>query len=282
MSKKELKKIIQSRNYCFTDFKNNDEFLIQMYNNNNDIIRYICWGIEICPTTKKEHRQGFIQFFNKKRFKGVQSLFEHNIHIEACKSTPNNNIDYCKKDGNFKEFGKCVFQGARSDLEQISNDIFRNKVKRSDIIQNDFQTYCRYRKGINDALECAEKINRKDFRKVEVLIYAGETGTGKTRKAMEEEDVFKTTGDNLQWFDGYDGENVLIIDEYDNNIPITKLLNLLDGYQLRLPIKGSFTYANWTKVIITTNLDKDEFHRNAKANHKAALLRRISKWITFT
>jgi hypothetical protein len=93
---------------------------------------------------------------------------------------------------------------------------------------------------------------------------------------MEEVD-FKISGDALQWWDGYDGEKSILIDEYDNQIPITRLLNLLDGYHLRLPVKGGFTYAAWTKVIITTNLNPLELHPNAKQQHRAALHRRINR-----
>ena len=59
----------QSRNWCFTDFELlNFE---QIYEENKDLIRYICVGNEICPKTKKKHKQGWIQFINKKRMNGV-------------------------------------------------------------------------------------------------------------------------------------------------------------------------------------------------------------------
>ena len=122
-----------------------------------------------------------------------------------------------------------------------------------------------------------DKKNRKKFRKVEVVVLSGSTGTGKTRKAMEEAN-YKITGNQLQWWDGYEGEKCICIDEYNNDIGITELLNILDGYELRLPIKGSFTYANWNKVYITTNLTKSQFHSNAKSEHRKALFRRVTKW----
>ena len=58
---------------------------------------------------------------------------------------------------------------------------------------------------------------------------------------------------NIVWWDGYMGEKTLIIDDFDGWISHNRMLGLLDGYQCRLAIKGGFTYARWTKVIITSN-----------------------------
>lgn len=272
------KQTIQSRNWCFTDFQILD--LKTIYEEYKDIIRYICWGIEICPKTKKKHLQGWIQFINKKRMGGVKRIFGcKKLHLETCRASPKLNDIYCKKENNFFSFGQYVCQGQRTDLEKIYKDISKG-AKVSDIIENNFETYCRYRNGIRDAVEIHTKILTKEFREIDVLYVHGKTNTGKTRtavKAFKGEDYYKIEGSSLNWFDGYNGEKNLIIDEYDNDVKITKMLNLLDGYQLRLPIKGGFTYANWDCVIITSNLTPDELHSNAKKNHREALFRRIDK-----
>ena len=276
-----MKKFTQSRNYCFTIFRETDfEKFCANVKKYEDIVRYFCIGYEVCPTTGTPHLQGWIQFFNKKRIGGVKKILGCSAHIEPCKGDEFSNEKYCKKDGKFICWGKFITQGYRSDLEQIKKDIKKGKSK-EEIIDNHFETYCRYRNGINDYFEIQQKKQRSEFRKVHVDVYSGSTGTGKTRRAMEEPNSYKITGDNLKWFDGYAGEKTLIIDEYDNNVPVSKLLNLLDGYKLRLDIKGSFTYANWEKVIITTNLEKDQFHANAKEKHREALFRRVSNWVDF-
>ena len=91
-----------------------------------------------------------------------------------------------------------------------------------------------------------------------------------------EEAEYRIQGTQLSWWQDYDGEKCICIDEYNNDVPIGEMLNLLDGYQLRLNVKGSHTYANWTKVYITTNLKLDELHANAKQAHRDALFRRIT------
>jgi hypothetical protein len=40
------------------------------------------------------------------------------------------------------------------------------------------------------------------------------------------------------------------------------MLNILDGFPLRINVKASHTYANYTKVIITSNVCPDEWYRS--------------------
>jgi len=277
MAQSTKKVITRSRNWCFTDFKNIDFKTI--YSNNTDVIRYICVGKEVCPKTKKEHNQGWVQFTTPRRMNGVKRILaSKSIHLEPCYGTEFDNDKYCTKDGKYWQDGKFITQGHRTDLEQIKNNI-DNGASLHDIANDNFDLFLRYRQGFKSYKQMVDKKKRSLFRKVKVKVISGPTGCGKTRKAMKDPlNTYKIEGNSLEWFDGYDSESILVIDEYNNNVKITKLLNILDGYQLRLPIKGGFTYANWTKVVITTNLHREELHAQAKPEHINALNRRIRKW----
>lgn len=269
----------QSRNWCFTDFELLD--FKKTYNEYKDIIRYITFGKEICPKTKKTHFQGWVQFFNKKRLNGVKRILgSKKIHVESCYGNEYSNDKYCQKDGKFCAYGKFITQGHRTDLEIIKKKI-DDGASILECAQENFQIYLQYGRGIKEYKNMIDKVKRKKFREVKTIVLSGETGSGKTRRAMESTDsIYKITGTSLDWWDGYEGEETILIDEYNNDVPITQMLNLLDGYELRLPVKGSFTYANWKKVFITTNLTRDELHPNAKPEHRRALNRRISDWIS--
>ncbi len=271
----------QSRNYCFTDFKLLDFDAIWL--EYSDIIRYMCRGLEICPTTKKKHYQGWIQFKNKKRIGGVKKILSSNqIHLESCRGNEYDNDKYCMKENDFKTWGKFISQGYRTDLEIVTK-IIKNDGNMSEIADQIPSMVLRYSHGLKELIRIEQKKKSKKFRKIQTFIHYGDTGTGKTRCAVEStEDHYLISGDSLNWFDGYEGESTLIIDEYNNNVPIDKMLRLLDGYQYRLPIKGGFTYARWTTIHITTNLDKDMIHANAKTEHRLALWRRITKWKHYT
>lgn len=277
----------QSRNWVFTDFKlcnwNN------IYSTYKDIIRFLAFGLETCPTTGKKHYQGWIQFTTKRTKGGVQRICKDNdlksndktykishLHVEPMYGDEFDNTNYCSKEGKYTTYGKFLFQGQRTDLEMIRN-LIANETPIKDIADDYFDTWCRNYKAFEKYREMVLQEKYKEFRKVEVIVLEGKTGQGKTRKAMEEA-TYKINADDLQWWDGYNGQKCILIDEYNNQVPITKILNLLDGYQLRLPFKGGHTYAYWNKVYITTNKNWDEWHPNAHEEHRKALLRRISSW----
>ena len=113
--------------------------------------------------------------------------------------------------------------------------------------------YCRYHKGL-------EKLNidkGPKWRDLKVTILWGPTGTGKTRQVMEKDNVYKIDPP-YKWWDGYEGEEILLIDDYKRGaIDRGFLLNLLDGYRLRLETKGGHTWALWSQVYITTNYNPE-------------------------
>lgn len=277
LAKEKKKTIPKGRNWAFTDYEQLDWGKI--FKEGEGAIRYIIAGKEICPKTKKEHIQGFIQFNDLRRMTAIKKIVKSKtIHLESCKGTAKENHTYCSKDGNFREWGTMKSQGQRTDIEDIKWMLDNGKPM-IEIADNYFGQFIRYHSGFMKYKQLVDKKNRSQFRHVEVTVITGSTGSGKTRQAMEstDGDVFKITADGLTWWDGYEGEDTILIDEYSNQVGITMLLNILDGYILRLPIKGAFTYANWTKVFITTNLL--ELHPQAKPEHKAALNRRITKTI---
>lgn len=57
-------------------------------------------GLEICPTTKKEHIQGWFALKNKERMTGLLKILPKGIHLEKAKAGAKANDKYCTKDGN--------------------------------------------------------------------------------------------------------------------------------------------------------------------------------------
>ncbi len=270
-----MAKFKQARNWCFTSFSRTINYNA-IYAQYSDIIRYIVAGDESCPKTGKKHHQGWIQFHNKKTMGGVKrTLKDKTVHLEPCRGSEYQNDKYCKKDSNFIQLGKFITQGHRSDLEDIKNMIDQGKTMKN-IADSHFGNYLRYHTGFSKYAELVAKEKAKSNRDLEVILLTGQTGTGKTRLAMKES-TFKINANNLKWWDGYEGDKTIVIDEFANQVPITQMLDILDIYTLRLPIKGGHTYALWNKVYITTNLEPEEFYPNAKKEHRRALFRRITK-----
>jgi len=240
-------------------------------------INYGCVGEEV-GELGTAHLQGYIQF-KRARSKAVtdklEKLLGRRPHCEIAAGNLEQNQKYCKKEGKFIEWGEPVTQGKRMDLEKAFDDAADTSKSMLEVATENKSTFIRYHRGIEKVRELTLKEEAKAWREVEVIFITGPTGCGKTREAMASgENIYKIQGSQLQWWDGYEGEDTILIDEYSNDVKVTELLALLDGYKLRLPVKGGFTYAAWTKVYITSNLAR--LHEQAKDAHRDALQRRIT------
>ncbi|AXH74562.1 MAG: putative viral replication protein [Circoviridae sp.] len=241
-----------ARDWCFTSFDTT-----KLLNFDEDNVRYICYGRERCPTTDKEHYQGFAIFKRTCRLPKAKSWIGGGVgcHLESRRGSRDQAREYCRKsDGEFFEWG--LFDAMKT------TDLFKQPI---DYLKEYYpEFYCRYHRGL-------EKIQTKKqdvkWRPVNIIVLWGESGSGKTRKVMEQDDIYKWDPP-YQWFDGYDNEKTLLIDDFEKSaIPHGMLCNLLDGYPQRLNIKGGHSYAHWTKVYITSNENPDHWHD--------AILRRI-------
>ncbi len=256
-----------SRHWCVTIY--DEEFKKRMDEKLPEEIRYLITGDELTKSGRK-HWQTYLELRHKKlRISGVQKILECNAHCEVRWGDRDEAREYCKKDGKWKEWGEWIKgQGHRTDLAVIAQRLLDGENLR-DVATEDPGLYCAYRNGFRDfAAWGQEKASRK-FRQVEVQVVTGDTGTNKTRQALytkgNDQDMqgylldAPGSGERL-WFDGYEGQDTLIIDEFYGGIKYSTLLRLLDGHQYRCAVKGSHTYARWTKVIITSNKSPEDWY----------------------
>jgi len=275
------------RNVAITDY---DVNIYSDFTKEEDtLISYMCFQKEKCPKTDKEHLQVYVEFKRQVRMKFIKDIFGDKVHIEACKGSQEDNIKYCTKvesrlEGPW-EFGTKKEPGKRNDLLKVKDEIM-NGNKLSDIALDNVETYIKYGKGIKEVkylFDMKDKSLRKDMK---VYVLWGTAGNGKTYKSIDmvnDNDWFKINpkpNKNL-WFDGYDGENTLIIDEFNEQFPIEELLAILDIYPLRLEIKGGYTCAKWKEVIITSQFNPLEWYKYVKEEQKKALLRRITNIVEY-
>lgn len=212
------------------------------------------------------HFQGYLYLKRRNRLSYVKSHFSDRAHWEAAKGNPKQNDTYCSKQGSIDgpwrggEIPKHC-QGKRTDLANLYQGI-RKGMSGQEIFEQYPGPAFKYRKGINDA----KMLNRPDpvDGGPDVRLYIGTTGLGKTRAAMEEfPDIYTVPiGSGPLWFDGYDGQRSVLIDDFGGNIKLVDLLKILDRYVQRVPIKGSFTWFNPSVIIITTNLHPSTWYQN--------------------
>jgi len=246
---------VRAVRWCFTLNNYTADEVDSLVRNCSDrkVVAYLVYGKEV-GEEGTPHLQGYIELSSKREFSTVKKLVGTRAHIEQARGSSQQASDYCKKDGAFKEYGAMmVGAGHRSDLDNIGKRVLAGESLES-IADTDTAMYIRYHRGLR---ELANTLPSPKWRDVKVLVYYGPTGSGKTRAAMALNggDVFKmnTNTNGTLWFDGYRGESVLLLDDYYGWIKHGELLTLLDGYPYRCQIKGSYTWARWTTVVITSN-----------------------------
>jgi len=82
-----------------------------------------------------------------------------------------------------------------------------------------------------------------------------------------------------KWWDGYDGEKGVLIDDYAGAWPISYLLKVLHEHPQKAQYKGGMVELQAKYIVITSNLHPDMWYPNADLPHKEALKRRISRLV---
>lgn len=236
---------------------------------------WIC-GEEVCPTTGKLHWQSYGQFGKQIRLKTLQKKMPNTNLIIRRGSVEENRI-YCSKDKKFEEFGEPKSQGQRSDIKIVKDMVKTGATMEQIFDELDNPNY--------QSVKCAELLRKyicpKRNAKPEVIWIFGETGSGKTRWSVNEmggEDFWMSSG-TLQWWDGYDMQKNVIIDDFrGSQCEFSKLLRYLDRYEVRVPIKGGMVPLMATKIIITSCHSPKGVYDNEKINENIGqLIRRCDK-----
>ncbi len=289
-----------AKHYCFTDFTRKEVKDWKTLSLSADFVNrvdYLIVGMEICPTTGRPHGQGYVKMIKPVRFTGAQkALVLPTTHFEIRRGTIEEAIAYCEnkdpKEECILKDAKDIFeygerpkgQGTRSDI-QVGIDILKSGGGISEIAETAPHLIVKYPSGF---VKLASVLLEKDVpieREIKVYWLWGKTGTGKSHSAMyAEKDPFVMHGYQLEkgYFDNYKGQTTLIIDEFAHQCKITYLLSLLDKWKLELNVKYGSTFAQWTTVFVTSNINyPDSLYPQANDEHRAALFRRITKAVHF-
>lgn len=270
----------RTRAYCFTINNWTDEDLVQCLNC-IDSCQYAVLGFEICPNTNTPHIQGYGYWKNARFFTAIKKNMPR-AHIEMAKGTPKQNREYCIKTGEFNEWGDLPIQGKRNDLTLFKDAILGGESE-DNIINEHTECLAKYDRFYK---RCRNKVLEEESKKMiqpEVIILTGETGIGKTRYIYDNEninDVYKVEiGDGSSgsiWWDSYDGEEVILIDDFHNNFKLDYMLRLLDRYPMKLNVKGGYTWKCAKKIYITSNIEPERWYPNCPEIHRRALMRRVT------
>lgn len=245
----------KTRNFCFTLF-NLDFDHDHLYNQNIERIKYLVLQKEECPETKKQHYQGYCEIKNPLTYAGIKRLFaDEKMHIEPRMGTAEQAANYCKKeesriDGPW-EYGTISQQGKRNDLEDAV-EIIKNGNTLEYLAQEKPMVFVKFSRGMKELYNTLNKPAERPAPHIEY--HWGAPGAGKSRYAHTTyPDAYHCIDNKEAWFDGYDGQDAVIFDDFQGLIPRAHILKLLDRWPHRMPIKGGFVPIKATKFIFTSN-----------------------------
>lgn len=170
-------------------------------------------------------------------------------------------------------------QGHRSDLEALRRRILDGDETVDRLIMDD-ATAWRHGRMVGDLVGARDRARLgSDLRDVQVRVIYGDTGTGKTRAALDGlrrlGSVCRVTHWGVGAFDGYDGQDSIIFDEFAGQPPLSELLTWLDVYPVALPARYRPRQAAYSRVVLCTNTAPWTWYEHAPKAQRAALARRL-------
>jgi hypothetical protein len=285
--------VSRGRNFCITDWN------LTLWTEQsvraaleNPKLRYVVWQFERSPITGREHVQAYVETNVTVGLKGLKALIgSDHVHVENRRGSKMQAVGYCKKeesriDGPW-EFGEKAQQGARNDLKKLQEDLDRG-APMLEISQNHFGLFLKHYKGI----EAYRRLRLPQRNWVtELYIYWGTTGTGKShtadRTARDGERIYRLRRPNQHrgtlWWDGYEGQEVVVIDEFSGWVPWDILLLMADRYPLTVDVKGGSVPFVARRIYITSNVHPRMWYPLISQNEVrwAALHRRVTQCVQF-
>lgn len=280
----------QSKSWTFTIY-NHDEKSVDDLESKCATCDLLCFQEEKCPESGRLHLQGYVRFSTNKRLRAVKSwLGADGAHCEVAKGSPRENLVYCTKDesatGEFRfqhgDFDKGG-QGDRTDLHAVSERV-RANASMEDLNEEFPIQVIKFGRGIQLSRSLfLSRSSPSTFPRCCIVLW-GRSGSGKSLWARQfaQKNGLSVYSKNLtkssdtQFFDGYDGESVLLLDDFtDQAVSYRELLIWTDIYKHRIQVKGAMCVAQWSHVIITSNVDPGMWYDRYVGAEREPLNRRL-------
>lgn len=235
--------------------------------------RCLAFQKERCPETGKLHLQGFLQVEKEISYDTARKLFPDGKIWIMKADNPQGALEYANKDETrvegyepFKR-GSIKKQGGRSDIHGACAAVVTEGYVNAFLKMP--EVFVKYGRGLKEYDTILREQNAPEVREVQVEVYWGDPGSGKSWFCAN---VYKNEcyrlplprGKGSLWFDGYRGEKVLIIEDFNGWLQYKELLRILDGLKERWQIKGGFIIAEWELVLITANEPPNSWYRDYK------------------
>lgn len=275
----------------------------------NDCISYVIRSSkERAPETEGLHFHYYLEFTRSVRYSYISKLLKtRRLKIFSRRGSAEQARDYCKpsyyskKRGEtkreytaifgdeFLEAGEISKQGLRSDWREMWKLIVAEAatIRYWDVANLFPHLAIRYSTAIKKAISDARYEHFIDVVIDKcVHLFTGDAGSGKdtwVRNKYGARNVYELVRDDqgAYWWDGYTGQDVLLISDFDGKIPRDRLLALLSDRIMRVNVKGSTEWFTGTKVYITSNSNPESWYTEWNPEQDPAFTSRINSWEEF-
>lgn len=255
-------------------------------------VRYIVFQQEVGARKKRIHLQGYVEAYNPHRWPTgwKRLLFQfgigNHVHLKPRRGTREQAQAYCKKEatripgpGNGPwEFGlfEAGGQGKQSELREAAASLLQHR----NLSRLQPHVLARHSRGLRDLLYIHAP--RRDYTEGGCRVYwfYGPGGTGKSYTATKLfPGHYRKNPFNI-WFDNYNGQGSVIIDDYDPTVkPGIGLAHFklwFDVYDYEEQVKGAFVPLAAKTWIVTSNYDYLDLRFATTQENRAAWTRRIT------
>lgn len=264
------------RNFVFTVNASDSEPLL-LLDPQHESWQHVKYCIYQREMGTHEHFQGYIEldqglsYDQLHNFEGLEGA-----HFERRRGTAKQAAHYCMKpvpgcecpscaaerqvptqlEGPFI-FGELSHQGQRSELLEIQRELHRPEASLKRVAEDHFGEWVKFNKAF---AEYRRKVVAQPRRtKTQVFLFVGPPGRGKsTMMRLIAERVYQSSfykvpapkGSGL-YFDDYDHQPIMIIDEFDGDWMKPKFFNLLaDEHECVLPVHGGAGHQMTSKLLL--------------------------------
>lgn len=207
------------------------------------------------------------------------------FHLERRLGTAQEAADYCSKEetrvGELITWGTMSppsEQGRRSDVDKF-HGLIMSGWSAEDVAVS-YPSSLRMLRSLQALQEARDRSRAKtSWQETQCGFLWGESGIGKSRALVEEygDDLYRVISYGSGMWEGYRGQRVIILEDYQSQLDLSFLLAVSDGYRpIWLPARYRDRLANHEQLWITSNAPWSEIHSDASHDTRGALDRRFT------
>lgn len=251
------------------------------------------WGLELCPQTQTAHLQGWMWLKKKVRCRTLNESVSAHLQLKPMDSNWKEVRKYCEKDhtdifywndGSLPDKGKPT---ARADYARMATLVVDGNTPRQ-IAKLDPVGYMKAHMAIEALYEALRYGRQQEYQDQNIFGHAknvifihGPSGTGKSRLARQLAEGFSSYdhAHDHDWFDAYENQPVVLLEEVDSmGLTDQLLLRLLDRYPTSVSRRGKSPMM-WVPhtIIMTSNRPPWEVMKQV-AHHQAFIRRMTYVW----